>query len=208
MALKPSVSTHKAALLTLCAPIYTYTFPPTFPRLSPSWIWRNHLPLQRGRPPVLSAPILRRGSPQGQAGQSAVGAHWTCQTLWPHLRNTDMGRGTKSWNHSNVDSAPRREGQQRHAAPPGAARGRAATAGVPRPPSLPPARIPAPEPARPPGNRGTAGTCYDRGTTAPSGPRAPPGPAGSHAVFMGEAPPRRASGGVTLASLPRSPWAG
>lgn len=116
-----------------------------------------------------------------------------------------MGRGTKSWNHSNADSAPRREGQQRHAAPPGQ-RGGAPV--QPACPGLPPARIPTPEPARPPGSGGTAGTRYGRGTTAPSGPRAPPGPAGSHAVFMVEAPPRRASGGVTLASLPRSPWAG
>lgn len=84
-----SVSTHKAALFTVCAPIYAWMFPPTFPCLSPSWIWRNDPPLQRGTLPG-SAPRQPTGrAPQaGQSGASAVTGP---------AKASDQTYGTQTW---------------------------------------------------------------------------------------------------------------
>lgn len=52
---------------------------------------------------------------------------------------------------------------------------------------------------------GAAGTCSRRERRFPAAPAPPPpSPPRGHVVFTGAAPPRRASGGVTVASLPRS----
>lgn len=128
MAVKPSLCRLTKQLFLRFVRVYN-VFPPTFPCLSPSWIWKNHLPFQRGRLPVLSARVLCRGSQGGERvrlGRAGQARSLDLPDLRPDLTNTNIERGTKSWNNFNRDSAPRREGG-RGAPPLPASRGLAAS---------------------------------------------------------------------------------
>lgn len=182
MALKPSLClllTKQLFLRYGCVCTHT-CFPRTLPCLSPSWLWRNHLPFRRRRLPGLSARVLARGSQRGQRLSRA-------QSALPRPEEQKHG-GTNSRNDFNPDSARRR-----HTTPPRAKR-----------------RELHPAPASPhrsqQRSRPEPRDCRDlrppRDYSSQRPPRAARAGWESRRVFIGEAPPRRASGGVTLASLP------